>query len=86
MRHLEVWELERHSECNNGDAAWMRFCRRVESMLGHDLDGDGSENGYSLDEAHDFFRKSDGPEKAAREYAQLVKSRNLPARDRDSEA
>lgn len=37
------------------ERAWLAWCRKVESILGHDLDGDQARDGYSLDFAHDEF-------------------------------
>lgn len=34
---------------------WLRWVKRVESLLGHDLDGDQDSDGYSLDFAHASF-------------------------------
>lgn len=62
----------------NSDAAWLAWCDRAETILGHDLDGDdsaeskaaGKADGYSLDGAYDAFL--DGV--TADGYAQAVKS------------
>lgn len=53
---------------------WLGFCTKVETALGHDLDGediDGCGCGYSLDEAHDHWRIGMTPTA----YAALVRSR-----------
>lgn len=44
------------------ERAWLRWVRRVESLLGHSLDGNEREDGYSLDYAHDAFCAGDSPE------------------------
>jgi hypothetical protein len=37
------------------EKAWLAWCRKVEKILGHSLDGDQARDGYSLDFAHDEF-------------------------------
>lgn len=60
---------------DRSERAWLRWAAKVERLLGHDIDGndvDGKGCGYSLDEAHDYFRKG----ATAHSYAALVGSRD----------
>jgi hypothetical protein len=58
MNHLQVWEAEKASENNTGDRAWHLFCSEVEKLTKLDsLDGDQEKDGYSLDEAYDWFSR-----------------------------
>lgn len=57
-------------EMDVADGPFEKWAARVEKLLGHDLDGDQEEDGYSLDFASDAFDKGLSPEK----YAALVKS------------
>lgn len=50
-------------------SAWERWVKRVEKILGHDLDGNQEIDGYSLDFAGDEFEKGVSPE----QYAQSVR-------------
>jgi hypothetical protein len=48
--------LEFHrNEMNLGPSQFERWAARVEKIVGHDLDGDQTEDGYSLDGASDAF-------------------------------
>ena len=49
---------------------WQSFVRRVEDMLGHDLDGDLANCGYSLDHARAAFLEG----QSVVEYALGVKA------------
>lgn len=81
--HMEVWAMERASEEGSSRSRrWERFCDTVETILRiDDLDGDDSEtarangtaDGYSIDEAYDFFHEG----KLASEYAGVVRARLL---------
>lgn len=42
---------------------WFAWGKKVEKLLGHDLDGNQATDGYSLDYAHDAF--ADGMSEAA---------------------
>lgn len=53
MNHFEFAALE--SYVSPGERAWLRWVAAAEKTLGHDLDGDQSVDGYSLDCAYDAF-------------------------------
>lgn len=55
MTHLAFAQTE--SLALDADIVWLRWCRRAEDMLGHDLDGDQAADGYSIDGAYDAFRE-----------------------------
>jgi len=40
---------------------WLLWCATVETGLGHDLDGDEEQDGYSIDYAHDAWRRGVTP-------------------------
>ena len=45
------------------DCKWLAWVRKVERMLGHSLDGNDENKageGYSLDEAYDWWRAGEG--------------------------
>jgi len=51
-------EFHRHElmlDTREEDLRWDRWTNNVETMLGHSLDGDQEEDGYSIDRAHDFY-------------------------------
>lgn len=43
------------------DGPWELWVKEAEQLAGHDLDDDQSEDGYSLDFAHDAFRAGKSP-------------------------
>ena len=59
--HLELLISESHVSAS--EKSWLRWVKRVEAALGHDLDGNdscearaaGMADGYSLDGAHDAW-------------------------------
>lgn len=51
------------------EKAWLAWVKKVESLLGHSLDGDQEKDGYSLDYAHDAF--SDGV--SAKEHVEEIR-------------
>lgn len=56
------------------ERAWLAWCKAVERLLGHDLDGNDEREtgvGYSLDEAHACWEAGDSPQS----YAQEVRDR-----------
>ncbi len=62
------------------ERTWLKWVKRVEKILGHDLDGDQDRDGYSLDYAHDAF--ADGlsaEEYAAEARAAQVLAHTMPA-------
>ena len=59
------------------DTAWSRWCIDAERLIGGGLDGDETENGYSLDGAYDAYSAG----RSAAQYAATVKARpNFAAR------
>jgi hypothetical protein len=62
--HLGVWEAEQHE--TSAARSWYRWYRRAVALVGHDLDGDQSEDGYSLDGAYEAWRQGVSPEAHAR--------------------
>ena len=53
MNHLEFAAFE--SRETDNDTRWLNFVASAEDMLGHDLDGDQAEDGYSIDGAYRAF-------------------------------
>ena len=53
MTHLELWQSETYVSAS--EAAWLDWAKQVEAKLGHSLDGDQAEDGYSIDYAYDAF-------------------------------
>lgn len=59
---------------NPSEQRWLDWARRAERLLGHDLDGNDPNcggDGYSLDEASDFYGLGWTPE----DYVREVQSR-----------
>jgi hypothetical protein len=52
-QHLETYEMEVYVP--KSEAAWSKWYDACEKMLGHNLDGDQLEDGYSVDYAYDVF-------------------------------
>jgi hypothetical protein len=50
--HMDVWRAE-----DTTPSAWETWAGKVETLLGHDLDGSLKEDGYSLDTAYDMWRE-----------------------------
>jgi hypothetical protein len=57
------------------DIAWDRWVKKVEKFLGHSLDGNEEEDGYSLDFAHDAFTNGESAEDFAEEIVEAVAKR-----------
>ena len=54
--------LQSESYVSPTERAWEAWCKKVEKLLGHDLDGNQRRDGYSLDYAHDAFADGVAPE------------------------
>ena len=52
--HLDNWMAEVY--VSEVEARWLKWCARLETVLGHDLDGSQNEDGYSLDGAYEMWR------------------------------
>lgn len=51
--HAALWKSENY--VSPSEQAWDRFYAKAERLLGHHLDGDEKENGYSIDGAYAAF-------------------------------
>ena len=73
---IESASAFRHSEMNPdaGLRPWLNWINAVERMVGHSLDGDGTTDGYSLDQCGDWFDAGWTPERAAAAIAKAVQS------------
>jgi len=70
--HMEFAVIEQQLLVGNeAEQDWLRWYRQAEQLLGGNLDGEGEENGYSIDEAYDFFCTKKSPW----EYITLVRAR-----------
>ncbi len=49
------------------DRRWYAFCRKVEALIGVDLDGDEDEDGYSIDGAYAAWEVGVSPAEYAAE-------------------
>lgn len=58
--HAETLDIDNF--VSDGERAWMRWVHKVERLLGHDLDGNQDQDGYSLDYACDMFENKLTPE------------------------
>lgn len=54
--------MEGESYSSPSEQAWLAWCKAVERLLGHDLDGDDESEGYSLDEAYACWEAGDSPQ------------------------
>jgi hypothetical protein len=57
--HMQRWAWE-----STEPTDWDIWVTRVESMLGHDLDGSFRQDGYSLDHAWGMYREGLTPDQA----------------------
>jgi hypothetical protein len=57
------------------DKPWQDWVSRVESLIGHDLDGNQYTDGYSLDQASDAFDRGDTPEAHAQTVMAAIAAR-----------
>ena len=48
-------------EMARSDGPWLRWCAEAERLVGHDLDGDQEEDGFSLDYAYEAFLRGVTP-------------------------
>lgn len=69
MTHIELWQIETY--ISPQEHAWCGYVAEVEAHLGHDLDGDQDEDGYSIDRCHDFFCDGANAEQAVCEFEAL---------------
>ena len=69
MNHIELWQLENY--VSPQERSWLAYIGEVEGHLGHDLDGDQDEDGYSIDRCHDFFCDGADVEQAVCEFEAL---------------
>lgn len=53
MNHIETYKAESH--VSKLETEWLNWATRVESILGHSLDGDLGVDGYSMDRAYSTF-------------------------------
>jgi predicted alpha/beta hydrolase len=72
MTNLDLSDINPHlalaaseSFVSNSEREWLRWCKRVEKFLGHNLDGNQDCDGYSIDMAYACFEAGD----SAMEYA-----------------
>ena len=49
--HMALWR----SENDDSDSDWLYWIAKVEALVGHDLDGSQTEDGYSLDTAYEMY-------------------------------
>lgn len=60
------------------EKAWLAWCRKVEKLLGHSLDGNQERDGYSLDFAYGAWEAGE----TAKAYAaEIIADRNQTAGD-----
>ena len=61
MDHLEFARLE--SQCLE-PTPWEKWINELERLVGHSLDGDQAEDGYSLDRCFDLYHQRFTPKEA----------------------
>lgn len=59
--HAAVWEAE---NAGLAETAWEAWAKDTETLFGRSLDGDQSEDGYSLDGFYAFWEAGHSPERA----------------------
>lgn len=77
MNHLEFAELESAQLVESGWDTWVKEVRR---LVGHDLDSDESEDGYSLDGVYAHWEQG----QSAQDCAADVKARRCFITPRES--
>jgi hypothetical protein len=68
MNHLEVYQIEKYVP--SWELRWVAWSTMVESILGHSIDGDQEQDGYSLDRAYSWFMTG----ASFQEYAKEIKN------------
>ncbi len=66
-----IAEFHRHElmlDAPPEELRWFAYVKRVQELLGHDLDGSDDTDGYSLDTALDFFTDGISADEAAVEF------------------
>lgn len=59
------------------DRRWLAYAAAIEQKLGHDLDGDQEVEGYSIDQAYDYFLDGADIEQAVAEFRfSIAQSKN----------
>ena len=75
-------ELGRDSEAA-AERRWLKWVAEVEALTGlATLDGDGQEDGYSLDEAYDWYRARWSAQRAASEINAVLDANFAAGEDR----
>lgn len=69
MNHLETYQYELHVPTSERE--WLQWAANAESLLGHSLDGNNAENGFSLGYAYDWFMAG----RTAEDYVKGVKAK-----------
>lgn len=68
--HPHFQLLQSESYVSPREREWERWVKKVEKLLGHNLDGNQQRDGYSLDYAYDAFRAGETPAAYAEEVRQ----------------
>ena len=58
--HQDVWKMETME--SQSERQWLAWIDEAERLAGHDLDGDGYIDGYSIDDAYDAWRNMETPQ------------------------
>jgi len=77
MNHMEVWENEMYQLCSDNE--WLAWAKRVEARLGHSLDGEEEDDGYSIDGALQAFERGATVEEYSRAVIQAEISAAIAA-------
>lgn len=76
--HMSLWQSETWESAH--DKAWYRWVKEVEALLGHDLDGNFKEDGYSFDTSYEMWEDALTPETAV---ARIELAKSLVPRSRN---
>lgn len=71
--HAELLRSENY--VSDGERRWLAWVKRVEQLLGHDLDGDQERDGYSMDAAYAAWESGASAEAHASEIEHDLRAR-----------
>lgn len=74
---MNHFEFAMHESAMLTPTPWDRWYKTACDLAGHDLDGDGDMDGYSLDGASDAFDAGEEPH----EYVNRTNAANRPPKD-----
>lgn len=79
--HAETLDIENF--VSDSERAWLAWAKQVETRLGHSLDGNQDRDGYSLDYAHDAWKRGESVQLYFLSVLVEINARRIIAEDRE---